>query len=143
MVTRVEIALKLRIARERRESRLKDIRRKRQTRKEMHIRPKIRANVKKPLYIDTKYNVKNVKKIFRSRMDSSQWSYNPLIRQVIPYKKGVEAEYKLVRWVERGIHPFSGINYGSSANRSVFDYLSDQQLDLAIKLSNEYKLKTI
>lgn len=108
MSTRSEVALKLRIAKEKKEQRLKSYRKRRQMIKEKYIRPRLKVYMKKPLYIDTEYNVKDAKNVFRSRMDKGQWSYHPLIKQVVPYSKGSEAEYKLVRWVERGIHPFSG-----------------------------------
>lgn len=143
MVSRSVIAQKLRMAQEKREAKLKQFTVNRKT--SGHIRPrKIKTNppVKQPLYVDTKYTVKDVKKEFRRRMERNLWSSHPLLPQIVPYRKGVEAEYKLVLWVERGIHPYSGKNIGPAANRSVFDYMTDHQLNLAIRISNEYKLKT-
>lgn len=107
------------------------------------IRPKLRSTNKEKLYINTDYTFKDVKGEFKKKMTHKKWSKHPLLIQVVPYKNGQEAEYKLVRWVERGINPYSGKDSGPAANRSVFDYLTDHQLNLAIRISNEYKLKSI
>lgn len=142
MVSHSVVALKLRMAKEKREEKLRLIRKKNKPKTSGYIRPKLKPIYKSKLYIHTDYVFKEVKKEFRRRMNHpKEWSKHPLLNQVVPYKNGQEAEYKLVRWVERGINPYSGKDIGPAANRSVFDYLTDHQLNLAIRISNEYKLK--
>jgi len=141
MATHSIVALKLRIAKEKREEKLRLIRKTKQPEAGGHIRPKPRQRFQTKLYITTDYILKVVKKEYRRRMVSREWSKNSLLKHIVPYKNGHEAEYKLVRWVEQGINPYSGENVGPAANRSVFDYMTDHQLNLAIRISNEYKLK--
>lgn len=147
MASHSVVALKLRIAQERKEEKLKLIRKQSKRRKNKtfnYIRPNIRPHrpaAKDKLYVNTDYIIKDVKRQFKRRMEARQWSKHPLISQVVPYRNGAEAEHKLVRWVEKGEMPFSDKVIGPAANRSVFDYLTDHQLNLAIRISNEYKLK--
>jgi hypothetical protein len=60
------------------------------------------------------------------------------IQKYIPYEEDVEDEALLVNWVEKGIHPFTGECFGPRSQRSVFDYLTDKQLDEVIKLQQSF-----
>ena len=104
-----------------------------------HRRPTIRKRRRTLDALVTKgLNVRSV------RMEEVfKWGDNPLLKHVVPQRgKGVDSEYIIVRWVERGIHPYTKVCYGPAPCRSTFDYLSDHQVDLAIRLSNEYMLKS-
>lgn len=60
------------------------------------------------------------------------------IKQYIPYYGDEEDEPLLVDWVEKGIHPLTGECFGPKAQRSVFDYLTDEELDEVIELQKTF-----
>lgn len=115
---------------------IKNLKRQASTR---HIRPKKRKYKARP----TTINTGPMESTFSYRIDV-EWTENPLLHSIVPYKhnkagtRHSENEAKIVRWVERGIHPFTKENHGPAAHRSPFDYLTDSQVDLAINLANEH-----
>ena len=107
----------------------------------------IRANKKKRINrdnINTKLNMSEVREGVNNALRSTKpdWKSQRRLHAILPYvwsaKRGyIYNEGRMVRWVERGEHPFNrDVNLGPAAHRSVFDYLTDKQLDEAIKLSN-------
>ena len=120
----------------------------RKVKNQVHIRPRLRPKQTRGR-VQTNMSLNEVKETFSqqirnikdSNRESNRESYRDRRFLILPYKVSRSSgrkyynESKIVSWIERGIHPLTGENFGPAGSRSVFDYLTDEQLDLAIELS--------
>lgn len=115
----------------------------RRRRQSQPIRAKVRKTVN--MFVDTSAEQIDVKREFTKvlmsiRDEREAWKQQPGLTKVVPYKKDAstgllrENEFGVVAWVTLGIHPYTKIRYGPSAGRSAFDYMTNEQLDQAIRL---------